>query len=94
MYKLLPGPLEKKEALNTRGKAYMPPLVRQGVERTMAIPLDTNPNHGSDNRVHEAFRSFFRGGPYTTTQSRHAQRDFQPTKIASERHYGEADVGA
>jgi len=27
----------------------------------MAIPLETNPNHGSDNRVHEVVGSAFRG---------------------------------
>ena len=66
--------------------------VRKGVKRTMAIPLDTNPNHGSDDRVHDVVGSDFRGRPYTT-QSQHAERDFEPTKIVSERCHGEGGVG-
>jgi len=58
--KVVPGTSREvaDEALNTRGNAYMPSLVRQGVKRTM----DTNPNHGSDNCVHEVVGSAFRGG--------------------------------
>ena len=84
---------EEKEALNNGGNAYMDlSSVRKGVKRTMAIPLDTNPNHGSDDRVHEVVGSVFGGRPYTT-QTQHAERDFEPTKIVSERGYGEARGG-
>ena len=62
------------------------------VELTMAIALDTNPNHGLDNRIHEVVGSVFGRRPYTT-QSQHAERDFEPTKIVSERCYGESRVG-
>ena len=62
------------------------------VELTMAIALDTNPNHGLDNRVHEVVGSAFGGRPYKT-QSQHAERDFEPRKMVSERCYGAARVG-
>ena len=65
---------------------------RQGIKRTMVIPLDTNPNHGLDDRVHEVVGSVFGGRP-CTTQSQHAERDFEPTKTVSERCYGEARDG-
>ena len=45
----------------------------------MAIPLDANPNHGSDNRIHDVVGSAFRDGP-STTQSGHAEHEFEPTK--------------
>ena len=56
------GPPEKKEALNLGGNAYMDLFsVRQEVERTMAISLDANPNHGLDNRGHEVVGAVFGG---------------------------------
>ena len=79
--------------MNSGGNAYMDlSSVRQGVKRTMAIPLDTNPNDGSDDRVHEVVGSVFGGRPYTT-QSQLAERDFEPTRIVSERCHGKARVG-
>ena len=81
-------------ALNTIVNEYMPPLGEVRSRANDGHSSGTNPDHGSDNRIHEIVGSAFRGGAIYIQRNFDMQSvTFEPTKIVSERCYEEVRVG-